>query len=89
LIFISIEYILAIFRSAVDLIIPEALTHPFIHLEDVFLTGIIAEMTNVPRRLAVEFRNNAVPIPGMFNERLSHLYSTFDSILRQISSIPK
>jgi hypothetical protein len=60
-------------RSAVDLIIPEALIHPFIHLEDVFLTGIIAEMTNVPRRLALEFRNNAVPIPGI----LFYLFQNF------------
>ena len=43
-----------------------ALEHPFVHLEDVFLTGIIAEMTGVPRRLAVEFRNNAVRIPAKF-----------------------
>lgn len=53
-------------RSAVDLILPEALEHPFIHLEDVFITGIVAERTDVPRRLATEFRNNAVPIPARF-----------------------
>ena len=40
--------------------------HPFLHLEDVFLTGIIAEQVGVPRRLAVEFRNNAVRIPAKF-----------------------
>ena len=35
-------------------------------MEDVFLTGIIAEQVGVPRRLAVEFRNNAVRIPAKF-----------------------
>ena len=53
-------------RSAVDRILPDALQHPFVHLEDVFLTGIIAERVDVPRRLATEFRNNAVPIPVRF-----------------------
>lgn len=50
--------------------IPELLAlawdHPYISLEDVFITGILAEMANVPRRLVMEFRNNAARIPAKF-----------------------
>ncbi|TRY69931.1 hypothetical protein TCAL_02825 [Tigriopus californicus] len=50
--------------------IPELLAlawdHPYIPLEDVFITGILAEMANVPRRLVMEFRNNAARIPAKF-----------------------
>ena len=53
-------------RSAVNRIFNAALDHPFLHLEDVFLTGIIAEQCGIPRRLATEFRNNPVRIPARF-----------------------
>ena len=53
-------------RSAIDLLVEEALHRPFFHLEDVFITGIVAETVGVPRRLATEFRNNATPIPVAF-----------------------
>ena len=53
-------------RLAVNQIFRTALEHPFVHLEDVFLTGIIAEKCDIPRRLAIEFRNNAVRIPAQF-----------------------
>jgi len=53
-------------KQAVTRLYEAALEHPFLHLEDVFLTGIIAEQVGVPRRLAVEFRNNAVRIPAKF-----------------------
>ncbi len=53
-------------KSAVNHLFSAALDHPFLHLEDVFITGIIAEQVGVPRRLAVEFRNNAVRIPARF-----------------------
>ena len=53
-------------RLAVNQIFQTALEHPFVHLEDVFLTGIIAEKCDIPRRLAIEFRNNAVRIPAQF-----------------------
>jgi len=53
-------------KPAVTHLYHAALEHPFLHLEDVFLTGIIAEQVGVPRRLAVEFRNNAVRIPAKF-----------------------
>ena len=43
-----------------------ALQRPFFHLEDVFVTGIVAEEVGVPRRNAPEFRNNANPIPVAF-----------------------
>ena len=53
-------------RSAVNHLFAAAMEHPFLHLEDVFLTGIIAEQCGIPRRLATEFRNNAVRIPVRF-----------------------
>ena len=53
-------------RSAVDLLLSGALQRPFFHLEDVFVTGIVAEEVGVPRRNAPEFRNNANPIPVAF-----------------------
>ena len=53
-------------RMAVNQIFQTAMEHSFIHLEDVFLTGIVAEKCGIPRRLAVEFRNNAVRIPAKF-----------------------
>ena len=51
---------------AVKNLFVNALEHPFVHLEDVFLTGIIAENLGIPRRHAIEFRNNAVRIPAKF-----------------------
>ena len=53
-------------RQAADLIFKTSMDMPFFHLEDVFLTGIVAEEVNVPRRMATEFRNNANPIPSAF-----------------------
>merc|ERR1711997_1198106 len=35
-------------RSAVDLLVSGALQRPFFHLEDVFVTGIVAEEVGVP-----------------------------------------
>ena len=53
-------------KLAVKILYYSALEHPFLHLEDVFLTGIIAEKEDIPRRHAVEFRNNPVRIPAKF-----------------------
>ena len=53
-------------RPAFDLLHQAAMNRPFFHLEDVFITGIVAESVDVPRRLAIEFRNNATPIPVRF-----------------------
>ena len=53
-------------RPAFDLLQQAAMNRPFFHLEDVFITGIVAESVSVPRRLAMEFRNNANPIPARF-----------------------
>lgn len=53
-------------KNAVIELFKAAMEHPYIHLEDVFLTGVIAEQCDIPRRLAVEFRNNAVRIPAKF-----------------------
>ena len=38
----------------------------YIHLEDVFLTGVVAEDVQVLREDLHEFKNNAVRIPAQF-----------------------
>ena len=53
-------------RQAAVILYETALETPFFHLEDVFVTGIVAEEVGVPRRNAPEFRNNANPIPVAF-----------------------
>ena len=53
-------------RPAVDKLVRGAMDRPFFHLEDVFITGIVAEDQGVPRRSVPEFRNNANPIPVAF-----------------------
>ena len=42
-------------RAAVSKIFDEAMESPFIHLEDVFLTGVIAEKLGIPRRYKQTF----------------------------------
>jgi hypothetical protein len=39
---------------------------PYIFLEDVFLTGILPSKLSIPRRLVLEFKNNAERIPVPF-----------------------
>ena len=51
---------------AVSELLAGALERPYVSLEDVFLTGIVAEAAGVPRRLVMEFRNNAERIPTKF-----------------------
>ena len=63
---IYFKILILVSSPAVNQIFQTAMEHPFVHLEDVFLTGIIAEKCGIPRRLAVEFRNNAVRIPAKF-----------------------
>ena len=63
---IYFKILILVSSPAVSQIFQTAMEHPFVHLEDVFLTGIIAEKCGIPRRLAVEFRNNAVRIPAKF-----------------------
>lgn len=53
-------------RSAMDSISEAALDSPYIHLEDVFLTGVVAQGVGVERRHSGEFRNNANRIPAQF-----------------------
>ena len=50
-------------RQAVEDIIPAALEHQYIHLEDVFLTGVVAEILGIQRINIQEFRNNPKKIP--------------------------
>ena len=47
-------------------ILDVAWNQPYISLEDVFITGILAEKAAIPRRLVTEFKNNAERIPTRF-----------------------
>ena len=38
----------------------------YIHLEDVFITGVVAEKVEVERRNNEQFKNNAVRVPARF-----------------------
>lgn len=52
--------------AGVSTLLQEAWDAPYVHLEDVFLTGIVAEQAGVPRRLVLEFKNNAERVPAKF-----------------------
>ena len=56
----------AVSKDAVEMLFEAALNAKYIHLEDVFITGILAERLKIPRRFVGEFRNNAVKIPAKF-----------------------
>ena len=47
-------------------LVSAAWDEPYVHLEDVFFTGILAEKLGIPRRLAMELRNNAERVPNHF-----------------------
>ena len=53
-------------RDAVRDIFEHAMDLNYIHLEDVFLTGVVAEDVQVFREDIHEFKNNAVRIPAQF-----------------------
>ena len=53
-------------RRAAAEILPAALDLKYIHLEDVFLTGVVAESLGIPRINIGEFKNNAVRVPVQF-----------------------
>ena len=53
-------------RRAVLEVLEAAMTHKYIHLEDVFLTGVVAEGLQIPRINLGEFKNNAVRVPVQF-----------------------
>lgn len=53
-------------RRAVELMVPRALTSLYIHLEDVFLTGVVAEEVGVERNNVEQFKNNANRVPARF-----------------------
>ena len=53
-------------REAVKQIFWSAMKFNYIHLEDVFLTGVVAENVGVKRLDVNEFKNNAVRIPAQF-----------------------
>ena len=53
-------------RGALEPLVEEALDQLYIHLEDVFLTGVVAERLGVERRNNEQFKNNAVRVPARF-----------------------
>ena len=53
-------------RAAVAEILPAALEAAYLHLEDVFLTGVVAESLGIQRVDEEEFKNNAVRVPAQF-----------------------
>ena len=52
--------------AAVETLFRSAMEMPYMALEDVFLTGVVAEASGVPRRLVLEFKNNAMRVPTQF-----------------------
>ena len=53
-------------KSAVMEIIPVAMEEKYIHLEDVFLTGVVAERLGISRYNNEQFKNNANRVPARF-----------------------
>ena len=53
-------------RAAVAEILPTALEAAYLHLEDVFLTGVVADSLGIQRVDEEEFKNNAVRVPAQF-----------------------
>ena len=53
-------------KAAVEPLVETALGQLYIHLEDVFLTGVVAEKLGVERRNNDQFKNNAVRVPARF-----------------------
>ena len=53
-------------RRAAAEILPAAMEQKYIHLEDVFLTGVVADSLSIPRINIGEFKNNAVRVPAQF-----------------------
>ena len=53
-------------KAAVEPLVETALGQLYIHLEDVFLTGVVAEKLRVERRNNEQFKNNAVRVPARF-----------------------
>ena len=53
-------------RRALAEILPAAMELKYLHLEDVFLTGVVAERLHIPRINIGEFKNNAVRVPVQF-----------------------
>ncbi|XP_040572407.1 beta-1,3-galactosyltransferase 5 isoform X2 [Lepeophtheirus salmonis] len=53
-------------QEAIKRLLSNVMALPYIHLEDVFITGVTAEKSNVTRKHIQEFRNNGTPIPPKF-----------------------
>ena len=53
-------------REAVAEILEAAMDMNYIHLEDVFLTGVVADSLGIQRLDENEFKNNAVRVPAQF-----------------------
>ena len=52
--------------QAVQDIVPAVMEQKYIHLEDVFLTGVVAEHLGIARKNVDEFKNNANRVPARF-----------------------
>ncbi len=53
-------------RSAVEGLLQETFDRVYVHLEDVFVTGIVAEAAGIPRRMLPTLKNNGLPIQDRF-----------------------
>jgi len=53
-------------NKAVMEIVPVAMEEKYIHLEDVFLTGVVAESLGISRHNNEQFKNNANRVPARF-----------------------
>jgi len=53
-------------QQALKDIVSAAMDQKYIHLEDVFLTGVVAESLKIPRFNVEQFKNNANRVPARF-----------------------
>ena len=81
-------------RAAVEPLVERALDELYIHLEDVFITGVVAEKVDVERRNNEQFKNNAVRVPARFmgctllhTITIHKVKQILQSIIRKILSI--
>ena len=81
-------------KAAVEPLVEAALEQLYIHLEDVFITGVVAEKVHVERRNNEQFKNNAVRVPARFmgctllhTITIHKVKQTFQSIIKKMLSI--
>ena len=83
-------------RAAVEPLVERALDELYIHLEDVFITGVVAEKVDVERRNNEQFKNNAVRVPARFmgctllhTITIHKVKQTFQSIISSKCTSPR